>query len=87
MEKLFQLTYLFVFLLLSTSMSAADSEDYRYTTVPNDPLKATYSNLQTSQEGTDCPPAYRAYHQRRYYLNLHQCSGYGTESSLQLLSR
>lgn len=45
MNKLFRLTCLVLFLLSVTSMSGASPKDYRYTTVPNDPLKARIYTL------------------------------------------
>lgn len=45
MNKLFRLSCLVLFLLSATSMSGASPKDYRYTTVPNDPLKARIYTL------------------------------------------
>lgn len=45
MNKLFRLACLTLFLLAALSMSAAGPKDYRYTTVPNDPLKARIYTL------------------------------------------
>lgn len=45
MNKLFRLSCLVLFLLSAASMSGASPKDYRYTTVPNDPLKARIYTL------------------------------------------
>ena len=45
MNKLLKLSCLSLFLLIVTSVSGATSKDYRYETVPNDPLKARIYTL------------------------------------------
>lgn len=45
MNKLTKLACLSLFLLFSASISSAAPKDYRYTTVPNDPLKARIYTL------------------------------------------
>lgn len=45
MDKQLRLTCLSLFLLLAMSISGAGPKDYRYTTVPNDPLKARIYTL------------------------------------------
>jgi len=45
MKKLFKLSGLLLFLLITTSLSGASLKDYHYTTVPNDPLKARIYTL------------------------------------------
>lgn len=45
MNKQFRLTCLSLFLLLTASISSASPKDYRYTSVPNDPLKARIYTL------------------------------------------
>ncbi|MCI1681322.1 MAG: insulinase family protein [Bacteroides sp.] len=45
MKKLFKLSGLLLFLLITTNLSGASLKDYHYTTVPNDPLKARIYTL------------------------------------------
>lgn len=45
MSKLFRLACLLLFILATASMRGAGPKDYRYTTVPNDPLKARIYTL------------------------------------------
>lgn len=45
MNKLLKLSCLSLFLLITASVSGATSKDYRYETVPNDPLKARIYTL------------------------------------------
>lgn len=45
MNKLLKLSCLSLFLLMAASVSSASLKDYRYETVPNDPLKARIYTL------------------------------------------
>ena len=45
MNKLLKLSCLSIFLLMAASVSSASLKDYRYETVPNDPLKARITHL------------------------------------------
>ena len=49
MNKLLKLSCLSLFLLIVTSVSGATSKDYRYETVPNDPLKARIYTLDNGR--------------------------------------